>query len=94
LVTENLNWVLEYVKSSDTIADIFKRSVAHPFIQEVNLIFGSLSQWIISSNIPKDLLKEVKNSYPEDVIYILDKAISVYKEDRKTKDDIQKFHDN
>jgi len=84
------NWVPEYVKS-DTIADILERSVAHPFIQEVHPTFGSL---IISGNITKELLKEVKHSYPEDVLNILDKAISVYNEDRKTKDDIQNFDDN
>jgi len=62
--------------------------VAHPFIQEVNLTFGSLSPWILSGNISKDLLREVKHSYPEDVLNFFDKAISVYKDDRKTKDDI------
>jgi len=82
------------VKSSDTIADILERSVAHPFIQEINPTFGSLSQWIRSGNIIKNFLKEMKHSYPEDVLNILDKAISVYNNDRKTKDDIQNFDDN
>ena len=64
-----LIWVPEYVKSFDTIADILERSVAHPFIQEVNPTFGSLSQWILSGNIAKVLLKEVKHSYPGDVLH-------------------------
>jgi len=45
--------------------DILQRSVAHPFIHKVNLSFGNFSQWILKGNINKDLLKEVRHSYPE-----------------------------
>jgi len=35
-----------------------------------------------------------KKYYPENILKILYKAIAVYKEDKKTKEDIESYYDN
>jgi len=61
------------------------------FWKYVNPICGSIDQliqdWLLTNEV-KDPFSR-KKSFPENVLNIIYKAIYVYKEDMKTKDDIE-----
>jgi len=66
------------------------------FGKYVNPICGSIAQLIqegLLTNAVMDPFSK-KMFFPENVMNIIYRAIEVYKEDKKTKDEIESFHDN
>ena len=66
------------------------------FWKYVNPICGSIGQLIQDGLLTNEFLEPFsrKTFIPENVLNIIYRAIDVYKEDKKTKDEIESFFDN
>jgi len=88
-----LKIVSENVTSQDIIGQMLVMSFQTPFWGDVNPIFGSISQLIISGALSKEVIESVRKSktFPDDIMEIIMQAYMVYKEEKKIKDDIESF---
>jgi len=62
----------------------------------LNTICGSISQLIQDGLLTNEVMDPFsrKKVFPENVMEIIYRVIEVYKEDKKTKDEIESFFDN
>ncbi len=69
---------------------------SHCFWKYVNPICGSIGQLIQDGLLTNDILEPFtrKQFFPEHVLKLVNTAIAVYKEDKKTKDETESYYDN
>jgi len=88
--------VLEEVKNQDVIAHMMELCLQNVFWKYVNQICGSIGQLIQDGFLTNEVLDTFfkKKLFLEHVLKIVYKSIAVYKEDKKTKDEIESYYDN
>jgi len=96
LVKKIFKVVLEEVNNSDVIASMMEMYFHTVFWKYVNPTCGGISQLtqdgLLTNEVMDPFLK--KKYFPENVMKIIYIAIEVYKDDKKTKDEIESFFDN
>jgi len=88
--------VLEEVKNQDVIAHTLEMCFQNVFCKYVNPICGSIGQLIRDRLLTNEFLEPLtrKQFFLENVLKLVYRAIAVYKEDKKTKDEIESYYDN
>jgi len=88
--------VPEEVKNQDVIAHTLEMCFQNVFWKYVNPICGSIGQLIRDRLLTNEFLEPLtrKQFFLENVLKLVYRAIAVYKEDKKTKDEIESYYDN
>ena len=96
MVKKTFKVVPEEVNNQDVIASMMEMCFQTVFWKYVNPICGSISQLIQDGFLTNEVMDPFsrKSFYKRNVMKIIYRAIDVYKEDKKTKDEIESFFGN